>query len=208
MDLTKKDKNIKFLHDIGKISAHINKIKKEGNDNVRFNRHIKELVTGKYIQTDKIMMRKLKDRYKEKLDKRRIKPLLNNYEVNKIKMVYQILKKRVKPEFVLDINDTSPANFRLRRGKIYFVDIEAIKGRWKGLGIAKGFIQWITSEKEQNAFKKGYESISSMNFFTEDYKDFIYINFLVQALSYKAAIGRDYGKDLILLKKIIKKYKK
>ena len=108
----------------------------------------------------------------------------------------------------LDANDITPSNFRLSKdGKVYFVDIEAIKPRIKGFGIAKFYIQWGKTSARRKAFDRGYSSIYSMKFLTQGYKDFIFLNFIIQEINYSIKIfRRDYSKQLIMLDKLLKKY--
>ncbi len=119
-----------------------------------------------------------------------IKDLENNSLIDKsgysiaLKM-YHDLKKKINPKMVIDANDVYPENFRLRDGKVYLVDIEAIKPMIKGFGIAKSFVRWFRTPKQRQNFKKGYSSVNSISFLTEDYLTFLYLNFLARSISIK-----------------------
>jgi hypothetical protein len=191
---------LKTFKKIGKIVAQISKLKTTKTDN-KFPTQLKELTTGKFSTNFKVDIR----RYREKLDKRRIKPLFTKEKAEQIKKLHDKLSKTVKPKNVLDANDVVHSNFRLSKGKIYFVDLEAIKPKIKGFGIAKCFSKWAKTDKQQQAFKKGYEKADKW-FFEKEYADLCYIRFLIQALNYKCQVGRNYKKDLKKLNSILKKY--
>jgi len=199
-DLTKEE-DLKVFYQLGEIVAKISKLKTYKPDN-RFYTQLKELVTGNFSQNNKVDVR----RYRERLDKRRIKPLFTRQQADNIKVVHDYLLKKVKPKTVLDINDVSTSNFRIRKGKIYFVDIEAIKPRIKGLGIAKCFLKWAKTEDQQEAFRKGFERFDKW-FFEGEYADLCYLKFIIQSLNYKCQIGRDYKHDLKRLEILLNKYK-
>ena len=120
--------------------------------------------------------------------------------------LYNYLLNKSKPKIVLDVNDMTPDNFRLRKGIVYLVDIEGIKPRIKGFGIAKGFLKWMRDEKSRDAFKQGYKKISKKWFFESYYADLCYLSFIIQSLNYKAQIGRDYKTDILRLERLLKKY--
>ena len=152
-------------------------------------------------------MRRYKNRLAgESFAPRRSKAILSQQQATKIKQIYTQLKVQLKPLSTLDGNDLLPGNFRIRKGKIYFVDVEAIKPQVKGFGIAKHFFKWAKITNQQKAFLQGYSSISSLRFFTTSYKDFCDLLFLIQALNYKAQVGRDYTSDLERLNKLLLKY--
>lgn len=100
-----------------------------------------------------------------------------------VKNMYFSLKKKLRPKIALDANDVYPENFRLRKGKVYLVDIEAIKPLFQGHGIAKSFIRWFKTPEQRRKFKQGYHSIRSINFLTEDYLKFLYLNFFVRSIA-------------------------
>ncbi len=138
------------------------------------------------------------------LDKR----IIDKEKFKEIREFYNRLKAKIKPKAAVDPNDVYPENFRIRSGKVYFIDIEAIKPRLKGQGIAKAFIRWFKTSKQKEEFKRGYNSISSIKFLTEDYLRFCYLNFLLQTIGIKLREGRDFNKedlkriDLLLKEKL------
>ena len=191
---------------IGKISARINKIKVEGEVDSRFKEQIKELVTGNF----KLGVKE-KTKRKRTNNSRKPKAILSKEEGKTIEKLYYYLKKKSKPSLTLDANDITPGNFRLGKdGNVYFVDVEAIRPRIKGFGIAKFHLQWGKTPMRKKAFDKGYSSVSSMKFLTEDYLDFIYLNFLVQKLNYKIKIFKKNNPKKFIkpITKLINKYSK
>jgi len=200
-DLTKNE-SMDSLEQMGRMAGHINKIKLTGNVNQRFNHQINELSTGNYKLTpkEKIKLKKVKN---EKFE-----IVLDKDQVKKIKKVYSLLKNRLKPSLTLDINDVSPNNFRIdKKGKVYLVDIEGIKPRIKGFGFAKFYLKFGKTPQREKAYLKGYNSVNSSKYLTEEYLDFIYLNFFIQKILYNIKIfDRGYSETLNDLNKIIEKY--
>lgn len=160
-DLSRKESK-KVIEQIGKIAAHVNKIKVKGTLDDRFNKQM-------------IYLNFSKDKEK------------------KIKKLYKFLKKKSKPKLVWDINDLNPDNFRLnKKGKVYLVDIEGIKPRAKLFCMGKGLFKWFKSKTKKKSFKKGYQKVSSIEFFNEYYSDFILLNFLIQDINYNKKYGDKY----------------
>ena len=192
-DLRKKE-SAAIIKQIGAISAQINKIEFKGSINLRFNTQIKETTTGIFKKINK-----------------KVRPLLSEERATVIKKLYNALRKEVNPKITLDANDISPNNFRLRNGKVYFVDVEAIKPRIKGFGIGKAFTKWFKTPQERMEFINGYNSVSSTKFLTERYLDFIFLNFLVQELNYTCMFGKKFKPRIKLrkneLESLLKKYK-
>ena len=204
-DLTKEKETLKTFEEIGKICAHINKVKVNGHISTLFNRQLRELHTGAFKFTKKEAERRRRNNIKHV----KLKPVFNERKYKDIKGVYNKLKKKLNPELTLEANDVAKGNFRLGKdNKVYFVDIEAIKPKVKGFGIGKLYLRWAKEKKQQQAFAKGYTSVSSLKFFTVEYKDFIYISFLIQRINYGIKIhNRDFfEKELVLLDKILEKY--
>lgn len=197
----KKEEPKKIFEQIGKITAHIDKLNIKGRYN-KFKKQLNELTSGKYKKNKKVDLK----RYRERLDKRRVKAVITLKEKEEVLEIYNYLKKRNKVRVIFDINDISPNNFRINNGKVYYVDIEGIKPRIRGLGIAKCFLRWAQDESQQKEFIKGYKTISKDWFFKEEYADLCYLHLIIQSLNYKAQIGRNYKKDLKRLKNLIKKY--
>jgi thiamine kinase-like enzyme len=201
-DLREKEE-MKVFEQIGKISAHVNKFKIKGDTDKRFKKQLNELVSGEFDFGVKETERRKRNKVKKKP-----KPIFSEEKEKQINYVFNLLKKKSKPIMALDANDITPGNFRLgKNGRIYFVDIEAIKPRIKGFGIAKFYLQWGKTPARVKAFNKGYSSISSMKFLTQEYKDFIFLNFIIQKINYSIKIfRRDYSKQLVLLDQLLERY--
>lgn len=182
-ELTGKE-SLNTLKQIGKIAGYINKVEVKGNTSERFYNQLKELTKTKYTSNPK---------KKEK----------------EIKRVYEVLKARVKPVMALDINDCTPDNFILNKeSKVYLVDIESIAPRIKGFGFAKAYLKFCPTPEKQKAYLEGYNSVNSTKYLTEEYLDFIYINFFVQRILYDVKyFNKDYKKSLKRFEDILKKYK-
>lgn len=158
-DCTKEDAD-KVSYEVGKICAIINKMKPlEHYD-----------MDKKFYDSLKIILKH---------------DIINLEEYNKIGRTYKKLVTEIKPKTMIDANDVYPENFRLRNGKIYFVDIEAIKPRLKGRGIAKAFSRWFRTLKTQNKFWKGYKSVLSNRFWTPKYQKLAEIYFLIPTIRYQ-----------------------
>ena len=82
--------------------------------------------------------------------------MIDGEKASNIKNLYISLKKKINPSIKLDANDVYPENFRLRNGKVYLVDIEAIKPLFRGHGIAKSFVRWFKTLEQRKKFKEGY----------------------------------------------------
>lgn len=195
-DLQKKE-SLKSIKQIGKISAYINKIKitvREAMEG-RIKKQIKEATTGKF--------KKLK---------KKVKPLLTKEKSEKVKKLYFYLKRKSKPIIRLDLNDATPSNFRLRKGKVYFVDIESIKPRIRGYSIGKAFTKWFQTKKQRKVFLEGYKLVSSIKFLNKYYLDFIYLNYLIQEVNYTCRYGKKYKPKyktrLEFLDELLTKYQK
>ncbi|MCX6750502.1 MAG: hypothetical protein NTZ83_03520 [Candidatus Pacearchaeota archaeon] len=200
-DLTKIE-SLKSLEQMGKIAGYINKVELKGEISKRFYEQVKELTTGKY-KLD------LKERTRlKRTPKKNFKFVLKREKAENIKGVYILLKKRLSPSLALDVNDVSPNNFRIdKKGKIYLVDIEGIKPRIKGFGFAKFYLKFGKTPQRRKAYIKGYNSVNSSKYLTEEYLDFIYINFFIQKILYNVKIfDKDYKPTLEKLNEILEKY--
>ncbi|MFH1452091.1 MAG: hypothetical protein ABIF88_02880 [archaeon] len=208
-DLKKKE-NFKVFEQVGQVCAKINSVKKltEEDINIIFYKQLEELRKGSYRKfTLDEMKGKRKRRPNERHDIRRIKPLITNNEEDKIKRINNSLIENTKAIVCLDAVDVSPANFRLSKGKVYFVDIGGIKTTIKGIGLAKGLWGWAQTEKQRLAILHGYFSISKEEF-SEDYLNLIRLHYIIQSLHDRVKIGRDYKKQLLMLKSFLKNYPK
>jgi len=160
-DLKEKEDK-KNIFQVGKICGQINKTKSY----------------GKY--EDKFLLKL------EEVNKLKIFPL---GVVEKVRERYNGLKRKIGPKIGLDAGDVTHDNFRLSNGKVYFVDIEAIKYQIKGIGITKAFISWFKQKEERESFRKGYNSVYSMNFFSKDYFELCSFIFLIQRIRYQFKKG-------------------
>lgn len=196
------NESLDVVKQVGKISAHINKINAKDLDTSRFKRQVVQATTGIFEKhkTNRPM-----------LTKNKIKPLLTKEKSKRILKLYNYLRKKTNPAIKLDLNDANPSNFRLRKNKVYFVDIEAIKPRIKGYCIGKAFTKWFKTDKQRKAFLEGYNPVLSTKFLSEYYLDFIYLNFLVQEINYACKYGKKYKPRqetrLEFLDELLDKYK-
>lgn len=198
----KQNEKLNMYYQLGKIGGHINKISFNYNTDRELYRTLKELESGTYNPSPKVLMRRKLSKIKSKPKK-----VLTNKKRNTILRLYHLLKKEVNPKITLDISDFVPGNFRLRKGKVYLVDIESIKPRIKGSGVAKFFLKWGDTSNKKKGFKKGYQSVASLKYLDSKYEDLCYLTFIIQALWFKNHVGRDYSPDLELLEKLFSKYK-
>ena len=123
--------------------------------------------------------------------------IINKNRKKKIKSYYIKQKKKINPKSIIDINDVHSENFKVRNGKVYFVDIEAIKPRIKGRGIIKALKKWFTTKEEEKAFLKGYNSTSSSKFLTPQYKEFLTFYFFVTDLGRKVKDKKKHNKKIV-----------
>lgn len=176
----KKKESAEILRQIGQLCAHCNQIPADADISTRFNHALAE------------------------------QSLLSPSELQAAQKLYAYLNERLHPAPALDVTDLNHENFRLRDGNVYLVDIEAIAPRIKLYGIGKGFLKWFASTKEQGYFKEGYRSVAPLTFFTEEYEDFVYLNYLVQEAYLASLHGKDYKPRYPLraqqLQDLLKKY--
>lgn len=154
--------SLRFIKQIGKICGIVNTSEVKVNYEKKFFRNLNSIKRNGY------------------LPKSKIKEIIEFYKLN---------KHKVKLKTALDANDVTNDNFMVSGGKVYFVDIEAIKPYIKGFGIAKAFTSWFKTPRTRDTFRKGYDSASSMRFYTEDYADLCTLIFLVQRINFKSAKG-------------------
>lgn len=159
-DLREEGESPEVIRQVGRIVAVVNK-------------------EGKQRYTDKRVLSQIADINKDSI--------VSPEKVEQIREAYYALKKKVKPETAFDANDVTADNFRLEQetGKVYFVDIEAIKPRVRGFGVAKAYIQWFKTPSQRKAFLQGYSSVASTKFLTREYLRFCYLCFLVQRIPFK-----------------------
>lgn len=172
-DLKEKEDE-KIIYMVGKICALVNKTK----------------YAGKY-----------KNKFLDKLNEITDRNIISEEKSKKIEELYKKLKSKIKLHFSLDIGDTTNDNFRLsKKGKIYFVDIEAIKYHIKGMSIAKAFYQWFKKPEERKNFIKGYKSKHPINYLTKNYLKFCYLIFLIQRIRFKHNKGEKASLKTALFK--------
>ncbi|MGK0209414.1 MAG: hypothetical protein ACI83O_000691 [Patescibacteria group bacterium] len=196
----------KVFYEIGKICAIINNVKPPISHEINniFNTQLKELTTGNYKKyTKEEYNEKKRRRPNERHDRRRIKAIITKKEKKKINSINLKLINSTGAKIAYDAFDVSPANFRLSKGKVYFVDIDAIKLKIRGLGIAKCLYRWTKSKAQKDALLKGYHSKSSNKNISEEYRNLLNLRYLIQALHDKAKLGREYKVQLKSLKDLI-----
>jgi hypothetical protein len=122
-----------------------------------------------------------------------------------LKKRYLSYRKELKPERVIDFDDVYPKNFRLRRGRAYLVDLEDFEVKIKGSCIGKAFLRWFKKPLQRKRFLDGYSSVSSSDFLTEEYMQFLYLNFTLYIVSYKLKYNKPINpKDLRRLHELSK----
>jgi hypothetical protein len=132
------------------------------------------------------------------------KELLSKEYLEKLKSVLKNLKD-VKLKNCLDISDLTADNCHLHNGKVYLTDIGAIKPKFAGFGITKCFIQWAKTERQRKYLEHGYNSVSSMKFYSGNYKRMAQLFFIIQVLYYKNLQGKNYSSYLGRLTSLLDK---
>lgn len=138
--------------------------------------------------------------YEEKNVASRLKILQNKSIVSREQAVllekkYVELKRKVKPKIAIDFDDIYPENFRLKKGRIYLVDIEGFELKIKGRGIGKGFLRWFKTPMQRERFKRGYASVASLGFLTKAYLQFLYLDFTIKNIAYKIRRKKEMRAD-------------
>jgi len=202
----RKNDSLTVYAQLGRMAAQINQYSATYNYKKVFYKQLQEIITGKYELDIKVLDR----RRRNKVD---IKPkrVFTANESKRIKSAFTSLEKKCKPQTAIDANDYGKTNFIIGKNhKVYFVDIEAIRPKIKGFGIAKAMMQLIKKENQQQAFMKGYEEILPTTFLTEAYKDFLDLSFLMQKINYMSKIYQksEYEMPVKKLRKIVTKYSK
>ncbi|MBT7238087.1 hypothetical protein HN865_04495 [Candidatus Woesearchaeota archaeon] len=186
-DLRSNEEKTEYLFEIGKILGIINKFSFENKFENLFNKQLKELTSGVYVPSLKVLMAREKRNIRKKPKK-----VLTDKQYKEILKCFKKLKKELNPKIVYECTDPMPGNFRVRKNKIYLVDIESIKPRYKGLGMNKFILEWGKTPLKKNKFIEGYNQHSSLSYFTDEYKKFIDLNFLIQRLNFQVQTGKDY----------------
>ena len=107
----------------------------------------------------------------------------------------------------MDAVDVSPANFRLSGGNIYFVDIEGIRKTMMGVGLAKAMWGWAETKNQRQAIMRGYFSLSKQKS-SKEFLNLIKLHYIIQSLHDRIKIGRNYKKQLLMLKSFLANYPK
>lgn len=201
-DLKEKESSDIYFQ-IGKIAAVVGTLKGKRGKN-RFYTQLEKLETGNFY-TENSRIHRAKRRYGKELDKRNIKAIFSKEMAEDVRKLFVYLSRDLKLEFRYDINDTTKENFRLSNEKVYFVDIEAITPRIKGLGIANCFLKMAKDKKSREAFRRGFEEVAEW-YFEGEYADLCYLMYTMQSLVYRCQVGREYVVDFDRLKMILKKY--
>jgi len=171
----------KYAFEIGKIVALITKIKISKNQLFNLDKKFFRKLT--FITNKKILSKKLK----EELTKR-----------------YKEYKRLSKIKVKIDLNDLSPSNFRLTKGKVYFVDIEAIKPEPRLYCIGKGFLKWFKKLRQRKKFLAGFNSIKGSKFLNKDELKFIYLYFLINNIYHKyERKDKSYTKQLKQINRLL-----
>jgi hypothetical protein len=203
-----KNENLEVFKHIGRICAIINNLEINNTPvdiNKDFFERLDQLNTGNYPKySKKEYEEKKRRRPNETHDIGKIVPLISLEEKNRIINLNKKLMKKFKQNVTLDTFDVSPANFRLSKGKVYFVDLDAIKPKLKGMGVIKCMFGWAEKEEEREALLSGYYSKYKGEKFSEEYQKLLELHFLIQALHDRAKLGRSYDKQLKKLKELMK----
>lgn len=193
---------LSVFEEIGKIAGMINSVKSNKNADLEFYNNLNELVSGNYRFTEKVATRRARNKITKKPKK-----VLKNKKADEIKKVYLKIKKIVKPKITLDAGDFIPGNFRMRKGKVYLVDIECIRPLIKGQGISKFLRFWGDTPQRERAFMNGYSKYIKPEIKKEEYKDLIDLRFNVQALWFRTQVARKFKENLKAIEKILSKYR-
>ena len=201
----RKNEPLIIYEKLGIIAAQINKASADQDYKKRFFGQLKEIEEGIYENVDKKVLERRRIN-KEVVQSQKV---ITKIEAIMVKKVFEYLDKTCKPQTSWDANDFNATNFMITPKKqVYFVDIEALKPRIKGFGIAKAMHHILKTKSQQKRFLQGYSSVSPIDFLTEEYRDFLTLMFMVQKINYRFKIYKkgEYEVPLKGLKEIVKKY--
>lgn len=196
---------LKYFEEIGRIAARVNKHKARYDYKKVFYQQLKEVETGKYKNTSP----KVLERRRRNKEEIRPKKVFIKKEVEDIRKTFNLLDKKCSPKTVWDANDFGASNFIIdKKGKVFFVDIEGIKPKVKGFAIGKGILHLAKKKSQKKALIRGYSSVLSNKFLTDEYIDFLFLSFLMQKINYRFKIYKssEYEIPVRKLMKIVKKY--
>jgi hypothetical protein len=125
------------------------------------------------------------EKFFDKLEFLKRKRVLDTDKSKEVRDLYYELKRKAKPKLAIDANDITNGNFRISDGQVYFVDIEAIKPVPKGCGIAKAMLKWFRTPTQRERFFKGYNKFGDSSFLTPDYRDFVYLYFIINNIYHR-----------------------
>jgi len=174
-----------YIREVGRIISLINSHNFEGYYTYQLDIFLGELETGRYNNLGKVAIAR------EKRDVR-FKPgkLISSEWRKRVENKLQELRSNKEIKIVYDCTDPTPPNFRVRKGKVYLVDIDSIKPCYKGMGVSKFFNQWGKTRGKREAFRRGYGN-KKMEFYSGEYRDFIDLNFLVKRLWFTYQVGKE-----------------
>jgi len=107
---------------------------------------------------------------------------------------YRELRVNVNPRISIDLTDPMPSNFRISKGQLYLVDIDAIGFSLRGKGIAKLFLKWFKKDSAREMFFQGYQEL-----LTPKYLQIAYLFYLVKNINFKSKLKMNYTKNLEML---------
>jgi len=199
-DLKNEKEKLENIKSVGKILGTINKFKFEFKFDHIFRTQLRELSSGKYKPSLKVQIARKRGKIRKKP-----KRIFDKKQSNKILNYFNIFKKELNPKIVYECTDPTPSNFRLRNNKVYLVDIESIKPRYKGFGVSKFLMSWGKVKNRKNKFIEGYKMKNSMKFLNDKYKDFIDLIYLIQKINFQVQVGRDHKPSLKKLNSLLEK---
>ncbi|OGJ17916.1 hypothetical protein A3K73_02825 [Candidatus Pacearchaeota archaeon RBG_13_36_9] len=130
--------------------------------------------------------------------------IIDNEKHEEIKQLHEALRGKADLKMAAEISDCIPSNFRISNGKVFLVDIEAIRYRFKGRGIAKAFLRWFKKNEERTKFIEGYSSVAPVDFLTESHLKFSYLYYLVINTRFKLETKKTYSENLKQLDLLLK----
>jgi len=178
-DLREKDA-LKYSREIGRICGIVNREKLDMKGKFNYNR--------KFIK---------------KIDFLLDKKVIDKEKYDFIAKKYKEIRRKINLKLGFDLGDVDPNNFRLSKGKIYFVDIEGLNIRLIGVGFAKPLLRWFKTSKQRQNFFRGYNSVISSKFINKDYLQFFYLYFLVNNTFSKYNNKRSYASNLRRINRLL-----